>query len=127
MMLMMSDEQKIRAAAEHVMSMRVGVIPSWNSPVVEEIWDDMVLLVQEQLNNLVKHPSNDDELRKLVFEALDQCCENGWHDTAGWTPSLVATDLSTYCPAVEGRPINELMPHIEAWQAKQFRKNYSSA
>jgi hypothetical protein len=59
-------------------------------------------------------------LRAQVFESMDNAVVNGYpqHDLP---VDEIATDIGTCDSALEGREIDELRPHIEAWLAAHPR------
>jgi len=60
---------------------------------------------------------DDDEIRKTVFQALDNAVANDHIRTARyWAAELLAWDLASSCEALEGLSSTILVPHILAWR-----------
>lgn len=57
-----------------------------------------------------------EELPAAVAASLDSAVANGY-DLPDWTALQIAEDMAEYDSAVEGIPVEELLPHVEAWLA----------
>jgi hypothetical protein len=53
----------------------------------------------------------------FVRRALDNALENGYADLISGPIEEIAVDLATYSSDLEGRAVEQLRSHIEAWLA----------
>lgn len=64
---------------------------------------------------------NTEEIKKAVFEALDNAKTNGF-DQAEVNAVFVAVDLKECDADLEDVPTAELLPHVKAWQKASAQK-----
>lgn len=66
--------------------------------------------------------AHNEDLKRWLEEALDNCLENGYDEVVDWKTEDLVEDLQRYDADFEDLSTKQLLPYVQNWQEKQRRR-----